>query len=247
MTEHQGHKPAGLWRRAAARFVDASAMAVIEFVMILVATAVAFLVAQPGMVSDENWGVYYVAFALLLVPASIPAYLFEVGSTVRSGQTWGKRLADIRVVRWDGEAAAAGDQGSLAHRRIAARWAIPHGAGTVAAVVAVIVVLPGAQDGVESGWVLMGAFAVPWALVYASSLWDNNGRGWHDKAAGTVVIDDRQCQGQTSSRSRPGPGSSETAPRQDSRESWGMVSDYYGSLRSRGADGTDERPSGTES
>ena len=27
-----------------------------------------------------------------------------------------------------------------------------------------------------------------WALVYAAAFWDDHGRGWHDKLAGTVVI-----------------------------------------------------------
>ena len=81
-----------------------------------------------------------------MVSASIPAYLFEVGSTARFGLTLGKRLADIRVVPWDGEAAAVGDQARLAHWRSGARWAIPHVTGIVAAVVAAIVALPGVQD-----------------------------------------------------------------------------------------------------
>lgn len=29
-----------------------------------------------------------------------------------------------------------------------------------------------------------------WALVYATAFWDDHGRGWHDKLAGTVVIAD---------------------------------------------------------
>ena len=34
----------------------------------------------------------------------------------------------------------------------------------------------------------VGAGVVTWAAVYASSLFDKNGRGWHDKAAGTIVV-----------------------------------------------------------
>ena len=33
-----------------------------------------------------------------------------------------------------------------------------------------------------------GAGLAAWLLVYASSLFDSDGRGWHDKAAGTVVV-----------------------------------------------------------
>ena len=190
MTEHQAHKPARLWRRAAARFLDTCAMVVIEAVMIFVAALIAGIVAHPGFFSEENSEQFMVLWVLLMVPASIPAYLFEVGSTARFGQTLGKRLADIRVVRWDGEAAAVGDQARLAHWRFGARWAIPHVPGIVAAVVAGIVALPGVQDAGDFWGPVAGAAVVPWALVYASSLWDKNRRGWHDKAAGTIVVDD---------------------------------------------------------
>ena len=188
MTDHQAHKPARLWRRAAARLCDACVMAVVEAVMIVMAGLIAVIVTRPGSFDEDQFMILWV---LLMVPASIPAYLFEVGATARWSQTFGKRLADIRVVPWDDETAAVAGDVRLAHWRFAARWAIPIVPGIVAAVAVAIVVLPGAQDGDDFGWLLIGAFAVPWALVYASSLWDKNRRGWHDKAAGTIVVDDR--------------------------------------------------------
>ena len=191
MTEHQAHKPARLWRRAAARLLDTCSMAAIEAVMTFAAFMIAALVVRPNfLIEDERQGDFNVLWVLLMVPAAIPAYLFEVGFTARFGQTFGKRLADIRVVRWDGEAAAVGDQARLAHWRFGARWAIPHVPGIVAAVVAGIVALPGVQDAGDFWGPVAGAAVVPWALVYASSLWDKNRRGWHDKAAGTIVVDD---------------------------------------------------------
>ena len=33
-----------------------------------------------------------------------------------------------------------------------------------------------------------------WALLYATAIWDDHGRGWHDKLAGTVVIADTSRQ-----------------------------------------------------
>ena len=190
MTEHQtqqAHQPAPLWRRAAARLVDTCVMAVIEAVMIFVTFIVSALATGQDMLSDENLEAFYVLWLVLLVPASIPVYLYEVGATARSGQTFGKRLGEICVVPWDGEAATVSDRDRLEHWRYAARWAIPHAAGVVAAVVAAIVVLP-SQDAGDFWGTVAGAAAVPWALVYASSLWDRNRRGWHDKAAGTIVV-----------------------------------------------------------
>ena len=169
-----------------ARFLDAVAMAVIEFVMIAITLTVSLLVAQPDLFGDENWGLFYGVWVLLLIPASIPAYRFEAVSTARSGQTWAKRLAEIQVVRWDGEAPAVGDQGSLERRRCRLRWAIPHLTGLSVAVVA------GAVSFATIGQVGVAALAAgitAWLTVYASSLWDKNRRGWHDKAAGTIVVD----------------------------------------------------------
>ena len=187
MTEHQAHKPARLWRRAAARLLDTCSMAAIEAVMTIAAFMIAALVVRPNfLIEDERQGDFNMLWVLLMVPASIPAYLFEVGFTARFGQTFGKRLADIHVVRWDGEAAAVGDQARLAHWRSGARWAIPHVAGLSVAVVA------GAVSFATIGQVGVAALAAgitAWLTVYASSLWDKNRRGWHDKAAGTIVVD----------------------------------------------------------
>ena len=238
---------APLWRRAAARFLDTCAMAVIEAVMISATLMIAVFVAQPDFFGDENWENFYILWVLLMVPASIPAYRFEVVSTARSGQTWGKGLAEIRVVPWDGDAGAVGDQGPLEFWRCGARWAIPHGAGIVAAVVVATVVLPGVQYQGDFGWPIIGAAVVPWALVYASSLFDKNRRGWHDKAAGTVVINDSERQTQPGqpkqTASEPGSGAARTTTRQGSRQSNGLVSDYYAPRRPPDPETDEQEPS----
>ena len=81
------------------------------------------------------------------------------------------------------------------------RWAIPHGAGLLAAIVAGVASFRGHIAGEFLG-VSAGAGLVAWLLVYASSLWDSNGRGWHDKAAGTVVINDPVRQPSQTDESR---------------------------------------------
>jgi len=183
---------APLWKRATARLIDTCAMAVIEFVMFIVTVIISLLVTSAFLRREalEDLYIFFVLWLILMVPASIPAYLYEVGTTARSGQTWGKGLAEIRVVRWNGEAPVIGEEGSVERRRCRLRFAIPHAAGVVTAVVAVLVVLPGTQDaGPGDFWgTAAGGAAVPWALVYASSLFDRNRRGWHDKAAGTIVV-----------------------------------------------------------
>ena len=234
MTEHQDHKPARVWRRAAARLVDTCAMAVMEAVVIIATFMIAAFVAQPDFFDDENWENFYVLWVLLMVPASIPVYWYEVVFTARSGQTFGKRLADIRVVPWDGEAAVIGDQDPLEFWRFGSRWAIPHGAGIVAAVVAATVVLPGVQYQGDFGWPIVGAAVVPWALVYSSSLWDKNGRGWHDKAAGTIVVKEPEPQPRPvlpKQAGGSGSGACGGVSPQGTREAYGLVSDYYAPRR----------------
>ncbi len=195
MTEPAATWRAPLWRRAAARMLDTCVMAVIEAVMIFVTFMISAFIAG-GVLNDEHLVEFGLLWLVLLVLASIPVYRFEVGATARSGQTWAKGLAEVQVVRWDGEAPVIGEEGSVERRRCRLRFAIPHVAGVVAAVIAVvaaIVVLP-SEDAGNAGnagnfWgTVAGAFAVPWALVYASSLLDKNRRGWHDKAAGTIVV-----------------------------------------------------------
>ncbi len=187
MTEHGGWQPAPLWRRAAARLVDTCVMAVIEAVMIFVTFVISALVTGSGMLNDEHLGEFYLLWLVLLVPASIPVYFYEVVCTARFGQTLGKRLWDICVIPWNGEGAAAGDQNQLEHWHYAARWAIPHAVGIVAAVAAAIVVWP-PEDAGDFWGPVAGAAAASGALVYASASFDRNRRGWHDKATSTAVV-----------------------------------------------------------
>ena len=51
---------APLWRRAAARFLDTCAMAVIEAVVIIATFMIAAFVTRPDFFSDENWENFYV-------------------------------------------------------------------------------------------------------------------------------------------------------------------------------------------
>ena len=41
-----------------------------------------------------------------------------------------------------------------------------------------------------------------WLVVYVSAMWGRNGRGWHDMAAGTVVINDPVPQPSQTDESR---------------------------------------------
>ena len=186
MNEHGTRQRAGLWRRAAARAIDALVMAVLALLILTVASVVSWVIAGPVFWTDENVEEYWIVFLLVLVVGSIPVTRYEVAATARRGQTFGKRCTGIRVDPWNDEAASVNDGPCLPGRACFVRWAIPHGACLFAAVGATMVVLPSPRP--LDGLAIVGAGL--WALlfVYLSSVLDENGRGWHDKAAGTIVV-----------------------------------------------------------
>ena len=238
-------------------------MAVVAALVTLAAGCTAALVAQPNLVlSDENSEKFVALWVLLLVPASIPVVGYEVASTARRGQTYGKRCMGIQVVPrrversalrlrhvgkglWgvplaasDDQAALSGGQRCLERYSSLVRWAVPHGAGLLAAVVAGGV----SRDQSDGGFYMSvaGAGLAAWLLVYASSLWDSNRRGWHDKAAGTIVVNVPEPQPHVD---RPEGAAHEPrsgvagAGQEGSGQTWGMVSDYYGPQRPDAAQG----------
>ena len=84
--------------------------------------------------------------------------LYEVTMIATRGQTLGKMATSIKVVRAD-NGLVPGWGKSIS------RWIIP----------ALLPIIP------FVGWLLS-------LLVYISLLWDKVRQGWHDKAAGTLVI-----------------------------------------------------------
>ena len=143
--------------------------------------------------TGENWGAFLALWVLLSVLALIPVVQYEVASTVGEGQTFGKRRLGIRVVPWDGQATSTSDQQVLKRMQCVVRWAIPHVAWLVITVVAGVLAFPIVQEWAWANWFVfygISGGAGLWAmmLVYLSSVLDENGRGWHDKAAGTIVV-----------------------------------------------------------
>ena len=205
MSEHGAKQPADAKRRAAARAVDAVVTIVLAFVavMVLGITAGFVSLSVDGFGGDSDTIVVW--FILLLPLALVPVARYEVAATARRGQTFGKDWAEIRVVRYEDLDAPSGDPRLCDLQQSILRWAIPHLAGVVVGVLAGVV--SGPRFG---GWaVLVGADAglAAWMLVYASSLWDPNGRGWHDKAVGTVVVAGAQAaSAESGDPDRPGPG-----------------------------------------
>ena len=143
--------------------------------------------------------------------------MYEVFATQAWGRTLGKRLSHLRVIRFDN--GLVPDPGQAV-----ARGSVLCASGLIGSVAAAIVGVP---------LPMLGGIALS-LLMLMSSLLDKNGRGWHDKAAGTIVVVawERDCpepQGQGQPATKPEPARAETSSASPSgaQQSYGLVSDYY--------------------
>ena len=98
------------------------------------------------------------AFVAFAIVAVVIGILYEVTMIATKGQTLGKMATRIKVVRADNGLEPGWG-------KAIGRWIIPAALGFIPFV----------------GWILS-------LLVYLSLLWDKVRQGWHDKAAGTLVI-----------------------------------------------------------
>ena len=98
------------------------------------------------------------------------------------GQTFGKAMLGVCVVSH-----IDGLDPLLSQALV--RWLVPTIAGGVGGMAALMVSGNSVGDLPDRGLtaLVLGA-ALPWTVVHVSSLWDPDGRGWPDKAAGTAVI-----------------------------------------------------------
>ncbi|MCY3577307.1 MAG: RDD family protein [bacterium] len=95
---------------------------------------------------------------VLILPPLVGGILYEVVMTAIRGQTLGKMALGIKVIR-SGTGANPGPAKSLG------RWALPN----------LILFVP------LIGWLIS-------LLCYVSLTWGKDRQGWHDRAAGTVVV-----------------------------------------------------------
>ena len=171
---------AGLAARITAKLIDVAITAIIAFI-----AEINFRTWTLTLYGDEH---YPDAYAYGAASLFVAVLLFEaalIASTARKGTTPGKKLLRIRVVACSGS-------GTPSVLRAVIRWAMPL-AAAAPLVDAFIRDIPDRanynQYAALSGrmwwlWVALGW----WLLVHASTLWDSQRRGWHDKTAGTTVI-----------------------------------------------------------
>ena len=142
---------APVWQRAIARLVDI-------FIVFNVAGFLAFVIVHPS--PDDSSLLTSLTFAGVFW---VLAGVYEAGMVAWRGQTLGKMLLRIRIVRrTDGGRPSPGES--------AVRYAVP----------TVWLLLP-----------LPVVGQLMWMVVYLSSIPNARRQGWHDKAASTLVVVDR--------------------------------------------------------
>ncbi|MXW95049.1 MAG: RDD family protein [Acidimicrobiaceae bacterium] len=144
--------------RLGARIIDIVIMIVVALILFFVVFAGAIGVRSDDTVTDEEAGAFLGGLVLSTVVFALVGVLYEVVMVALKGQTLGKMATSIRVVR--------ADNGLLpGWGKSIGRWIIP----------VVLSLIP------FVGWIL-------YLLVYLSLTWDKVRQGWHDKAAGTLVV-----------------------------------------------------------
>ncbi len=173
-------QPASLTARLTAKLIDLTITAVIAFIAFFQLEMATFSILITRYYADAE--AYRVAFPFLGV---VVYELAMITATAWKGRTPGKKLLKIQVTSHDSS------RPPTALRAIV-RWALPL-APTAPLIDGFIRDIPELVNNEHAAalsgrvwwmWVAVGW----WLLVHASTLWDSQRRGWHDKAAGTIAI-----------------------------------------------------------
>ena len=151
---------ASLGARLGARVLDWAILGAC-FAATFYVASLSFSATSTGVAKDDIDNLVVIGFLFLLTFGTI-FIAYETSMTALKGQTLGKMMTNIKVVRADnGEHVGWG--------KSIGRWAIPQ------------IPLLFAPAIFYVGFVVS-------LLVYVSITWDQTRQGWHDKAAGTLVI-----------------------------------------------------------
>ena len=172
-------------------------------------------------VEDLLRGIDNVLFGFAAAAGVVTAHCaYEVYFTVRRGATVGKSMAGLRIVNSD-------SYGPLSVAAAVRRHLLLHAAPPIGGAIAVTQFEP--TD--VRAWAVIAAGVGCWALIGASPAWDPQRRGWHDRAAGSIVVRADSVPADTWSPPPQPPQPPSTPPSPPARPraeppKWGLVSDY---------------------
>ena len=196
--------------RAIARFVDS----VVHAVLGVGGSMLVFLATFCVWCSTHETNSGQAALGVLALIAWV---LYEPVMVAWRGQTLGKLMTRVKIVR-----VADGEPPRLWQAIV--RWAIPAAAGVALSLVVALVLA-----GVQADAMRLLAMFAAWAPLYLTSFMDDDGRGWHDMAAGTIVVSvdaaphEQRCHPPTANDAPQTPSQKS----QQAEQAWGLVSDYY--------------------
>ncbi len=170
-----------LWRRLWARALDLLFAGISTYLpMFLLFLAVAVFGFNPF---DSGTNVLGTIWLLVSSVGMVMALVFEAWMLSRVGHTPGKRILHIRV-------SDAGDDALPSFYQALVRSAVPIASAAVGALFGIVAAMYLKVPAVEESGIIIvvGCGGVAWLLIYLSSAFDSEGRGWHDKAAVTVAV-----------------------------------------------------------
>ena len=158
----------GPGRRLAARIIDLFLMAALFIIIFGIGATLGLSIE----VSSSDMALSTRSLPIVVLMFLVVGSLYEVLPTATRGRTIGKMFAKTRVVTED-----IGDVPGLAvsYRR----WVVP------ALPLVAYMVLAGAFASAGRLATLVGVLT---PVVYMSLIWDKRLRGWHDRAAGSIVV-----------------------------------------------------------
>ena len=149
--------------RLGARIIDIVIMGVVMIFLLIIGVMALFGLDSGNSGTDDETTVGVAFFFGIAGVAAAIGLLYEVALIATRGQTLGKMMTSVKVVRADNGLVPGWGKSIV-------RWIIPTIAGSILAFL-----IPG----------IGGLLSL---LIYVSLLWDSARQGWHDKAAGTLVI-----------------------------------------------------------
>ena len=191
MPEPDALELASFGSRVAARALDTGLKAVAAIVALVVFVlslrewfieSFSFWGDSDPLPASAVWGMMAAGAILLAIP------VYEIAMVAVRGQTIGKRVANIKVVRLDSDSPPGWG-------RAIGRWFLPVAAFWFGLVLSTLIFV--AVEGLVSGtsaWLGLGQVTrmlapTLWLLVRLSAIWGRDQRGWHDYLARTRVVE----------------------------------------------------------
>lgn len=183
------YEPASFRERFTSRLFDAVTMVVIQWVSLVAVWKTAEAIFGLGSVADNGW-----VALIVLVLGSIPMMCYEVIPTSRTGRTFWK-LRTVQVIRWDAYINPNSDHILPNLYRSFLRWLTPHSIIVLGSIL-IWQILRSPDSSIEEEiicvYIALGS-VFGWVVIYFLSRFDKHGRGSHDIAAGTVVVQPATC------------------------------------------------------